>query len=217
MKDGLLGRQAAHVRHLLRELAVYADWRTGECFPSQELLGERLHLTRPTVSLLLTAADESGWLEKLTSPAPERSGRGWRRNRYRLRIPPAAEAALAERCRESERAGAEAGQGRSRAAGEGRSKTRPPHRRGRRENSGGGRLTPGGGSLNGPTSSGNQTRTHQLNPSANSSKNTARVTHGEKGPNPKPYSEDWPELSGEERAELLRDIEESRRSRGGST
>ena len=81
-------RMASGVRHLLRELAVYADWDTGgDCFPAEERLAEALAVGRDTVSGWVQDAQSTGWL-KVDKPNPrERHGRGWNVNRYTLVLP----------------------------------------------------------------------------------------------------------------------------------
>ena len=81
-------RTASGVRHLLRELAVYADWDTGgDCFPAEERLAEALAVGRDTVSGWVQDAQSTGWL-KVDKPNPrDRHGRGWNVNRYTLVLP----------------------------------------------------------------------------------------------------------------------------------
>ena len=83
-----LGKRASRVRHLLRELAVYADWDTlGDCFPSEERLSDALAAGRGTVSGWIQDAKSVGWLEVVEGTARKGGGRGWNANRYQLVLP----------------------------------------------------------------------------------------------------------------------------------
>ena len=95
-----LGRKATHVRHLLRELAVFADWEDGTCWPLEETLMRGLGVGNiATVSRTVSDAKAMGWLVVQKRPPTKRSGRDWARNVYRLVIPDDVSEQLAEDAR----------------------------------------------------------------------------------------------------------------------
>ena len=83
-----LGKRASGVRHLLRELTVFADWDTGaDCFPTEERLSNALAARRATVSVWIQDAKHLGWLRVLEADRLKARGRAWKVNRYMLVIP----------------------------------------------------------------------------------------------------------------------------------
>ncbi len=64
-------------------LSSFADKDGGQCFPSQERIGERACYARPRVAEALNILMEAGWLERYSIP---RHGHGWSYG-YRLLIP----------------------------------------------------------------------------------------------------------------------------------
>lgn len=121
-----LGRKAPHVRHVVREIAVYADWNDGTCSVCGDTLAEGLGLTRQTVSAAVQAAVATGWLTVRKAPAPSRSGKDWGVNSYRLIIPDEAELKVMQWIagRESRQATSGAPSGESSARADGRRESR---------------------------------------------------------------------------------------------
>lgn len=82
-----LGRKATHVRHLLRELAVFASWEDLRCWPARTTLASSLAVNRSTVSETIDDACSVGWLTVEKQPPGQRQGRSWGKNVYRLILP----------------------------------------------------------------------------------------------------------------------------------
>ncbi len=79
-----LGARASSVRHLLRELAVWADWTDLVASVPASHLADRLAWARQTVYRTMDLARELGWV---SSRPVRRRGAQWDGREYRLLVP----------------------------------------------------------------------------------------------------------------------------------